>query len=311
MLTRRSLLRHTAVGACMTLSPVLRAKTAPPTVALRRSGDPPVPLPANFIGLGYEMSSVAPLGLLSPSNDRYVRLVQQLGGQGVLRVGGIVADFTRYQADGTPLADMHNTVITRAALDQFSAFLKKLNWTTIWSLNFAQGTITDAVAEASAVSKALGSNLLAFELGNEVENYGRGTAFRKTPYSYEQYRAEYSRWRAAIREALPNARFAAPDTADNVEWVERMEKDAQGDVQLLTTHYYRGGQKQGSAEQLTHADPKLLDKLTRLRAAAQQSGVPWRLCETNSFFGGSLVVRPPMIQVTGQRRRTSICRTVS
>ena len=87
---------------------------------------------------------------------------------------------------------------------------------------------------------------------------------------------------------MPSARFAAPDTAGSVEWVEKMAKDAHGDVQLLTTHYYRNGQKQGSADQLTHADPRLLDKMMRLRLAAQQSGIPWRMCETNSFSGGGL-----------------------
>jgi hypothetical protein len=59
-------------------------------------------------------------------------------------------------------------------------------------------------------------------------------------------------------------------------------------VQLLTTHYYRNGQNHGSAEQLVHPDTRLIDKLVRLRAASQQSGIPWRMCETNSFSGGGL-----------------------
>lgn len=240
------------------------------------------------MGLGYEMSSVAPIGLLSASNDRYVQLISQLGRRGVLRVGGIVADFTRYDPNGTAKADMHDTVITRKALEQFGGFLRKTGWTAIWSVNFAQGTVADAVTEAMAVYEVLGSSLQALEIGNEVENYARGKTFRKAPYTYEQYRTEYTQWRAAILKAVPNARFAAPDTAGSVEWVESMAKDAHGDVQLLTTHYYRNGQKQGSADQLTHADPNLLDKMVRLRAAARQSGIPWRMCETNSFSGGGL-----------------------
>jgi hypothetical protein len=71
-----------------------------------------------------------------------------------------------------------------------------------------------------------------------------------------------------------------------VDWVEQMAKDAKGDVQLLTTHYYRNGQRNGNADQLTYPDPNLRDKLTRLRAASQASGIPWRICETNSFSGG-------------------------
>lgn len=289
MLDRRTLIGNTLkASAGLALAPLAHSMAATPgAIALRLSDEKPFRMPQDFVGLGYEMSSVAPIGLLSAKNDRYVQLAKQLGSRGVLRVGGIVADYTRYEPDGTVIADMHNTVITRESLEQFGAFLKKINWTAIWSLNFAQGTIQDAVAEAKAVSAVLGTSLQALEIGNEVENYARGSKpFRQAPYTYEKYRAEYSEWRAAILKEVSNVRFAAPDTAGSVEWVESMAKDAHGDVQLLTTHYYRNGQKQGSAEQLMGPDPKLLDKMTRLRTAAEQSGIPWRMCETNSFSGG-------------------------
>jgi hypothetical protein len=246
-----------------------------------------IPIPDDFIGLGYEMSSVAPLGLLSANNSRYVKLVEGLGPKGVIRVGGIVADYARYDPDGVIKADKHDTVITRASLDQFNGFLKKIGWTTIWSVNFAQGTVDEAVEEAKAVASVLGNRLHALEIGNEVENYFRGAkAFRSAPYSYETYRAEYSRWHDAIATAVPGVRFAAPDTASNLEWPERMATDAHGDVQLLTTHYYRNHQTRGSADQLAAPDPHLKDILQRMRAASTQSGIPWRLCETNSFSGG-------------------------
>ena len=293
MLTRRTFLGGTLRAAAGTAAaPVLEAfavkgSTESATIALSRGSNVPVHVPADFIGLGYEMSSVAPLGLLSATNERYVRLVKQLGGNGVMRLGGIVADYTRYNANGTIAADPHHTVITRASLEQLAGFLKKSGWTAIWSVNFAQGTIEGAVTEAIAVQSALGSSLLAFEIGNEVENYGRGAKPFRTPfYTYQAYRAEYTAWRAAIVNAIPSARFAAPDTADNVEWVENMARDAVGDVQLLTTHYYRGDEEKGSAEQLLKPDPRLLDKLVRLRSASIQSKIPWRMCETNSFFGG-------------------------
>lgn len=246
-----------------------------------------VPIPDNFIGLGYEMSSVASLGLLSAQNSRYVKLVNGLGAKGVIRVGGIVANYTRYQPNGTIKAEKQDTVITRASLDQFNGFLKDIGWTTIWSVNFAQGTIEEAVEEAKAVSAVLGESLLALEIGNEIENYFRGSKpFRAAPYTYETYRAEYSKWHDAIAAAVPGVRFAAPDTASNLEWPERMAADAHGDVQLLTTHYYRTNQARGSAEMLAGPDPHLMDILARMRAASEKSRIPWRLCETNSFSGG-------------------------
>lgn len=289
MISRRRFLEHTAaISAGLAIAPRARGLaqgTSP--VALKLSKDAPCPLPPDFLGLGYEMSSVATPGLLSADNERYVHLLQQLGSRDVLRVGGIVANYTRYDPSGTAAAEPKRTVFTQAALEQFAAFLKKLGWTTIWSLNFAQSTLDEAVAEAKAVTRILGASLLAFELGNEVEDYDKGPKpFRKPPYLYETYRAEYTQWRNAILAAVPSARFAAPDTAWSVEWVERMAKDAHADVQLLTTHYYRGDQHKGTPEQLLTPDPHLREELLRLRAASTQSRIPWRMCETNSFYGG-------------------------
>src|SRR5580698_5385278 len=80
----------------------------------RLSGAASVSVPGNFIGLGYEMSSVATPGLLNVDNHRYVNLIKRLGPAGVLRVGGIVANYTRYEPNGTSRAERQNTVITQA-----------------------------------------------------------------------------------------------------------------------------------------------------------------------------------------------------
>ena len=291
MSTRRAFVRDAArySAALAVVSSTRSIAAAIGSSITPKLGGAPVHLPDDFVGLGYEMSSVATPGLLSASNHRYVELIRNLGSAGVLRVGGIVADYTRYVPHGTAVAERQNTVITRAGVEEFGAFLKTIGWRTIWSVNFAQGSLEDAIVEARAVAEVLGPRLLALELGNEVENYSHGERpFRKPPYDYEAYRAEFNAWRTAISKAVPGIRFAAPDTASSVEWVERMARDAKGDVQLLTTHYYREYQKRGSAEQLIHPDPRLKDNLVRLRAISQESGIPWRMCETNSFSGGGL-----------------------
>ena len=58
-------------------------------------------IPDDYMGLGYEISSVAVPGLLSADNHAYVRLVRNLGRQGVIRVGGNTSDFSSYHAHGT------------------------------------------------------------------------------------------------------------------------------------------------------------------------------------------------------------------
>ena len=45
-------------------------------------------IPPDFMGLGYEISSVARPGLLCAQNSVYIQLVRTLGASGVIRVGG-------------------------------------------------------------------------------------------------------------------------------------------------------------------------------------------------------------------------------
>ena len=290
MENRRRFLQSVAATAATSLAVprwLLAQTAAGSPAALRRTSAPAVPLPANFTGLGYEMSSVARGDLLAPSNEAYLRLVKNLGPSGVLRIGGIVADFSTYAPDGTAAANPTATIVTRGAIENFAAFLRATGWRAIWSVNFGRGTLENAVLEAKDVARLLGPSLLAFEIGNEVENYGKVTPPpRPKPYTYEQYRDEYTKWRQAILAAVPGASFAAPDTGNVLEWVEQMAHDAHGDVQLLTTHYYRGAQGKATPEQLAVPDPRLDDITSRLRAASLASHIPWRICETNSFFGG-------------------------
>ena len=72
MSTRRNLL-----GSMLTLSAgflftreIEGLGADPPNLTIRLGSKPAVSVPANFTGLGYEMSSVAPIGLLSATNVR-------------------------------------------------------------------------------------------------------------------------------------------------------------------------------------------------------------------------------------------------
>ena len=291
MLTRRSVLRSTLVLSAGAAATTLGLRGLPQQgkqASLRLSpGAPATPVPENFIGLGYEMSSAAQLGLLSAQDTKYVQLVRNLGSRGVFRFGGIVADFTDYAPAGPIRTEPKDTVVSRASLEQLRGFLDATGWTAIWSLNFGRGTLEEAIAEATAVHSILGPRLEAIELGNEVENYGRGDhPLRKGPWDFPQYLTEYHQWRHAILAAIPGLRFAAPDTAASVQWVQEMAGQAHGDVQLLTTHFYLGDQRKATLGQLMQPDPVLRSKLEKLRQISRDSGIPWRMCETNSFFGG-------------------------
>jgi hypothetical protein len=247
-------------------------------------------IPPDFMGLGYEISSVSRPGLLSAQDVVYVQLVKTLGSQGIIRVGGNTADYASYSATGQPLSSPEGkagSVVNDAVLRDLGSFLDATGWKLIWGLNLGNGTRENAIQEAKAVTAAAKGNLLGFEIGNEPDLFGRHEGHRHMGYDYDAYLREYRTYRDALRKAIPGIVFAGPDAAIETEWVSRFAVDEGKDCKLLTHHYYREGQNPTSTiDKLLHTDPKLAPILAKLRAASESSGVPYRICEVNSFSGG-------------------------
>ncbi|MDQ2711670.1 MAG: hypothetical protein M3Y24_05435 [Acidobacteriota bacterium] len=244
-------------------------------------------IPKNFIGLGYEISSVATQGLLSSENHIYVQLVRTLGPQGVIRIGGNTSDFSSFSATGASKAISKGTVVNERSLQDLGTFLGATGWHLIWGLNLGGGTEQDAIDEAKAVMSVAKDKLLAFEIGNEPDLFGKGTAHRPKNYQYADYIIEYRRYKEALRRQIPNAPFAGPDAASATDWVTRFAADEGNDLKLLTHHYYREcASPTSTLDKLLYPDPKLQPILEKLKSASASSHVPYRICETNSFCGG-------------------------
>ena len=77
------------------------------------------------------MSSAARVGLLSVHNAPYVQLVKNLGRKGVLRLGGDVSSFSRYEPQAQVMTEPKNTIVTQGSLEQLSAFLRAVGWTAL------------------------------------------------------------------------------------------------------------------------------------------------------------------------------------
>ena len=242
------------------------------------------------MGLGYEISSVARPGLLSARNATYVQLCRALGSSGVIRVGGNTSDYASYSASAQPLSSPETgpgSVVNAAVLRDLGSFLEATGWKLIWGLNLGRGTIEAAVEEAKAVFAATEPNLFAFEIGNEPDLFQHREIHRKKGYDYKDYLLEYRKFRDALRKSIPGIPLAGPDVAVATPWVLRFARDEGHEVKLLTHHYYREGQDPiSSIDKLLHPDPKLGPMLAELQAASKSSGVPYRICETNSFSGG-------------------------
>ena len=247
-------------------------------------------IPSDFMGLGYEISSVSRPGLLSAKNSVYVQLCRTLSSSGVIRVGGNTSDYASYAPSAKPFSSPEtgpDSIVNDAVLRDLGSFLEATGWKLIWGLNLGRGTAEAAVQEAKAVLATTRANLFAFEIGNEPDLFPHKEIHRKKGYNYEEYLLEYRRFRDALRDSIPGIPLAGPDVAVATSWVSKFARDEGRDVKLLTHHYYREGQNPTSSiAKLLKPDPKLGPLLAELQAGSKSSGVPYRICETNSFSGG-------------------------
>jgi len=284
-MNRRDFIARSALAGAALAAPAAFADT--PAARISVSIGPSLgTVASDFLGLGYEISSVARTGLLSPANRTYVALARTLGVEGVVRVGGNTADYARYSATAAPVSSPYGTTVNDRALKELGGFLDATGWKLIWALNLGSGSEEEAVAEAKAVVAVAQDRLLAFEIGNEPDLFSH-EKHRPPGYDYEQWLADYRRYKKALRAQLPGIPLAGPDAAGKTEWVSRFAVDEGKDIVLLTHHYYREGQNPGSTiAKLLGVDAKLQPQLDQLRAASQRCGVPSRICEVNSFSGG-------------------------
>jgi hypothetical protein len=278
--------RNVVAGAAALPFAPGNARAASPVTVRLDPGKSLGRIPDDFMGLGFEISSVAVPGLLSAKNHSYVRLVRNLGEKGVIRIGGNTSDFSRYDAHGTAVSAPKATVVTEDNLRELKTFVDALGWKLIWGLNLGDDKLDNAVAEARAVANIMGDGLLALEIGNEPDLFGRA-GHRAADYNYDAWIRDYRRYKAAVRTVLPHAPFAGPDLAGAADWMERFARDEQ-DIALLTAHHYITGQANPAAniDTMLANNPKYDSVLARFQLASKAAGKPWRMCETASFSGG-------------------------
>lgn len=264
------------------------------------------PVPEDFIGLSYESAQLANPGFFAPENKGLIALFRELADKGNLRLGGGSSEFTTYSSaspTGPPPFEVFGpdtsktvksgTVTTDVALRNLHGFLDAVGWSCLYGLNLGQGTLENAVAEATAVQRILGPRLLAFQIGNEPDSFRR--RYRPESYTPEDFLAEWKRFHDAIAKAVPTARFAGPDISDKLPYLTAFAAMAPQytDIILLTSHYYAMGpasNPQATLENLLDPDPKLTTLKRRdlhvIEEAQQLAHLPYRMSEGNSCWDG-------------------------
>jgi hypothetical protein len=225
---RRFLSGVTATAVGFAARGVSRAQTdagARLTIAYADAGRP---IASDFVGLSYESAILAAGDYFTPENRSVLGLIRLLGADGVIRIGGNTSERTVWRADDKPVA-AGSFAITPASIDQLAGALRILGWKLVYGLNLARGTPEEASEEAAYVARAVGSNLLAFQIGNEPDGFGRWTAVR--PRTFHE----------AVCARVPDTGFAGPDIAAETAWVVAFAEERPAGLVLLTRHYYALG----------------------------------------------------------------------
>jgi len=305
---RRKFLRQSSLAlAAVTLHPgSLFAQTPSATLTLG-SGAPTATIPKDFIGLSYEAMQLEDSSFFSPANTSLIAQFRSITPHGVLRLGGNTSEFGWWKP--TPASQPPNRAqgradngepppttifaITPEAIHNLDGFLKATGWTCIYGLNLGFAIEEADVAEARFVSKTLGSRLLYFQLGNEVDMFNRHLRDPRT-WGVDQYLKEWVPLALAVQKAVPGARFGMPDVASDITWLPKIADrwsslPDKPNVSTLSHHYYWGGPPNSPSvniERLLRPSPAVASKAAIAREAATKMGLPFRMTEGNTVYQG-------------------------
>jgi len=285
-----------------------------PAIHVRVSAVPRATIPADFTGLSYESAQLYNVHYFAANNSELVRAFTGLSPNGVLRLGGNLSDLTRWQSPvgdfatrrqlaatahikttwewkaTDPVANTNRGgAITPEAIRNLRGFLDATGWKAIYGLNFGSGDAARARDEAKYVADILGDRLIAFQIGNEADLYRNNPLHRDRAADFESYYALYRTFKAAVREAVPHARFGGPDTAVNMQWTELFAEREKADAAFLSSHHYAmgpAGDPRMTASVLLAPNAGLKKQIADAEAAMRASGLAFRLTETNSCYRG-------------------------
>ncbi len=265
-------------------------------------------VPADFIGLSYEVEQLADTDFFSPHNAALVRQFKALSPRGVLRTGGNTGEFGWWKAapdspepvhpktrevPGEPIAAFYP--VTAPAVRNLAAFLDATGWSCIYGLNMGTNTPSRAAVEAAFVAKTLGSRLQYFQIGNEPELFSLHLRDPKT-WSARGYLREWLDLARAVAARVPEARFGIPDLGGSHSWMNTIADEwtsvtNRPRVVAFTHHYYFDGPATNPKVTIPNLlEPATMDEVQRTaavaRAAAAKMGVPLRMSEGNTCYGG-------------------------
>jgi hypothetical protein len=268
-------------------------KDRPIAVAVSaEGGEAGAPVPQDFLGLSFEVGSLAQIGAYAGEGD-LVSMLRSLG-TGVLRFGGVTADEQiAWREGGAPRPSWALGSLEAGNLAQLGSVAAQSGWHILLTLGFGHFEPEAAAREAAAAKATLGSSLEAIEIGNEPDSYGRHH-LRPEPWTPLQYEPQVTAYRDAIEALAPGIPLAGPDTSGSSAYEKwGLSEAIDQRPAILTGHHYPLGcaeQPPPSITRLLSQQTRVLEErsLRRYTFIAQETEVPFRLDETNTVSCGGV-----------------------
>jgi hypothetical protein len=253
-------------------------------------------LPADFVGLSYEMRELATLctsgtcaGGFDARHGNLVPLLRNLGRSNVRIAGNQLDRDTLWvpagQAPPDPLPSWVTDVVTPADIARLDQLLRATGWQAEVGINLAHYDPALAADEARSLSSILGPRLAGAECGNEPNHYA-SNGYRPAPYGFAEHKQDWE----ACADLMNGERIAAPDISSptsTAAWFSHFAQAEKDRIAMLTVHNYTGAK---TIDQLLSPQVRAseLDSVSAELAAAQSVQVPIRVDETNSAVGGGI-----------------------
>ena len=304
MTTRRTFLSGAAaVAALASQSPRLWSQADSGLTLTIDESQTGYTMPLTFTGLSYESAQLGHPDFFSAENTSLIGLFKTLNPNGVLRIGGNTGEYTTWSendADAAKNLTPHALgpdagtaaktaiIVTPIAIRNLNEFIRRVdNWKIIYGLNLWHGTPENAAAEASYVAKTLGDRLICFQIGNEPDmDHDAGS---KDRWTFDHYWEIWPKYVAAVKAAVPSAKFAGPDIAKEYTWITDMAAK-KPDILFLSGHSYAEGPpanpKMTLEYLLKRGNDPATGEIATVQAAVKASGLKFWKTETNSCFHG-------------------------
>jgi len=273
---------------------VAKPKSPMPSVTVSLdTAHPGSPVPEDFLGLSFEMSSLPQIARYGSRGD-FIAMLRSLG-TGVLRFGGVSADTRIAWTDArTPRPAWASGVVDADDFRALAGLAAQSGWHIVLTLGIVHFDPKAAAREAAAAKAALGPWLEAFEFGNEPNSYALH-GMREEAWGLEQYNAQVGEYRAGIEAVAPGVPLWGPDVSGSsaFETWGAGEVVDQRPATLTGHHYPLGCEQKRPVPSVTSllSSPiwrREVGSVRRYVTLSQSAGLPFRMDETNSVSCGGV-----------------------